>query len=239
MKNKLLFITLILSMMFGQKKATTEDGKIVILNEDGTWHYQTRGSEIPAEYLWILDMPEEDHQMYFELFGIGKEQEKDTNILTTDNPLGIWKQKFYVDNFGDYTDSGYISTSLMGKFSNSATTNANLNISFLIESERVSIMLYEYANNHPVKGNVSEIEYDIFIKHNGIKVDYDFSAKNWTDRITLFKAKSITLIDLLKEGGKFQFVINETGKYGNGTYKFTIDDASGFDNALKKLTGGE
>jgi len=42
-------------------------------------------------------------------------------------------------------------------------------------------------------------------------------------------------LDLLKQGGRFQFVLVETGQYSNGTYKFKIDDASGFDNAWNQL----
>tara|TARA_Y100000588_G_scaffold261145_1_gene275711 strand:+ start:552 stop:3125 length:2574 start_codon:yes stop_codon:yes gene_type:complete len=46
--------------------------------EDNNWMSSNipRGSEIPVEYLWVLDMPEEDHQMYFDLFGIGQEKQE-------------------------------------------------------------------------------------------------------------------------------------------------------------------
>ena len=49
--------------------------------EDNNWMSSNipRGSEIPEEYAWVLDMPAEDHQMYFDLFGIGKKQEIDKN----------------------------------------------------------------------------------------------------------------------------------------------------------------
>ena len=198
-----LFVLLCISILIGQKKATTEDGKIVILNENGTWQYQ----------------------------------KKDIGNLTIGNSFGFWKVKYYVDDFGDPTHQGYIRTKLEGKFSNSATTNAKLNVKFLIESESVSIMLYEYADNHPINGKISTKEYDILIKHNGIKVNYGFSGRNWSDRIVLDKAKSLTLIKLFKKGGKFQFNIKEEGNYSQSTYRFTIDDASGFDNALKALYG--
>ena len=38
---KFLFIALFLSVMFGQQRATTDEEEIVILNEDGSWQYQT------------------------------------------------------------------------------------------------------------------------------------------------------------------------------------------------------
>ena len=42
MNNVQLIILLFFSISFGQKKATTEDGKIVILNENGTWQYEKK-----------------------------------------------------------------------------------------------------------------------------------------------------------------------------------------------------
>ena len=72
----------------------------------------------------------------------------------------------------NHTDGGYISTKLMGTFSNSATTDTKLSVKFII-AEKVSIQLYEYAGNHPIKGNSSKgKEYDIKIKHNGEKIDF-------------------------------------------------------------------
>lgn len=58
-----------------------DDSGNAIYFEDNNWMSSNipRGSEIPDEYSWVMDMPEEDHQMYFDLFGIGQEQEIDTN----------------------------------------------------------------------------------------------------------------------------------------------------------------
>ena len=49
-----------------------------IYEEDLNWmsYNIPRGSGIPEEYLWVLDMPEEDHQMYFDLFGISLEKQE-------------------------------------------------------------------------------------------------------------------------------------------------------------------
>jgi adenylate cyclase len=58
-----------------------DDSGNEIYFEDNNWMNSNipRGSEIPDEYVWVLDMPEEDHQMYFDLFGIGQKQELDPN----------------------------------------------------------------------------------------------------------------------------------------------------------------
>jgi len=198
----LLFIILCISILISQKKATTEDGKIVILNENGTWQYQ----------------------------------KKDIGNLTVENPLGIWKIKYYVDDFGDPTHQGYISTNLEGTFSNSATSNSKLNIIFII-GDKISFQLYEYGGRSEVKGKISTKTYEILLKHNGKKLNNKFKARNWSDRAIMEKIQSEILMDYLKQGGKFQFFVNETGTYSDGEYKFIIDDASGFDNAWEILYG--
>ena len=40
MKKLIIIILLCISIPIAQKKATTQNGKIVILNENGTWQYQ-------------------------------------------------------------------------------------------------------------------------------------------------------------------------------------------------------
>ena len=44
------------------------------------------------------------------------------------NPYGIWKKEYYIDEFGERTNQGYIYTSLLGTFSNSATTDSRLGV---------------------------------------------------------------------------------------------------------------
>tara|TARA_B100000315_G_scaffold145180_1_gene134113 strand:+ start:5 stop:997 length:993 start_codon:yes stop_codon:yes gene_type:complete len=125
---------------------------------------------------------------------------------------------------------------LLGKFSNSATTNSKLKVIFLID-EKVSIMLYEYARNHPVSGKNVKHFYKILIKHNGKKINTKFEASNYSDRLTINKKQSEILMGYLKQGGTFQFFIEETGSFGSSTYNFKIDDASGFTNAWQNLYG--
>lgn len=76
------------------------------------------------------------------------------------NNTGIWNIAYYVDDFGEPTKKGYIRNPsyIRGTFSNTATQNSDLNVRFLIDSATdVSIMLYEYAGNNPVKAYSSDI----------------------------------------------------------------------------------
>ena len=75
--------------------------------------------------------------------------EESVTIDTDDS--GIWKVNYYVDDFGDPTDSGYISNlnissisdMTAGTFSNSATTNAKLYIAFIIENDTFSGLTHD------------------------------------------------------------------------------------------------
>ena len=165
---------------------------------------------------------------------------KKTNIDSND--FGMWKINYFVDDFGYPTSEGYISskTRINGKFSNSATTNAKLQVGFIISEGNVSLRLYEYASNHSVSGKIMKKSYKIQIKHNektvkgGRKSNKDFKAYNYSDRMKV--NYSDELLNLFSQGGEFKFYIIETGDYANGSYSFKIDDAAGFANAYRELT---
>jgi len=69
-------------------------------------------------------------------------------------PMGGWGTGFYVDEFGDSTDKGYVALSSSGSFSNSATTGSPLKVRMFINSGARDpwFRLYEYARDNPVKG---------------------------------------------------------------------------------------
>ena len=90
--------------------------------------------------------------------------------------------KYFVDEFGDPTDSGYIaSETLEGKFSNSATTDSQLLAYFIIDDSDISLKLFEYGSQ-VVKGSISRITCYTSIKHNGVKLDGYLVANNNQDR---------------------------------------------------------
>jgi len=168
---------------------------------------------------------------------------------------GIWKIKYYVDTFGDPTDSGYIGSEfIMGTFSNSATTNSKLKVRFIISKEQIRMQLYEYGGNTPVMGN-SIAGHEVYLKHNGERVYRTSDGKRYADP---FKAKhSISgyvifdmndtsifgqsthqvLMEKLKEGGSFKFVLKPFNHRFplNTEYNFSIPDADGFLNAYNSL----
>ena len=168
---------------------------------------------------------------------IKEADDKERNRLANLNNTGIWSVSFYVDEFGEPTKKGYImNTNLIrGVFSNTATQNSELDVKFLISNPSdISIQLYEYARNNPVKAYSSE-SYTVSIQDkdgNRLKL----SAVNYSERLSFEKIASSQIHNILLKGGtvKFRIVENETP---TTQYEFTIQNADWYDNAYEKLKG--
>lgn len=164
-------------------------------------------------------------------------EEIEKQRILKESSLGIWYTGFYVDEFGEETKKGYISTSslISGTFSNSATEDSDLNVKFLISNAQdISIQLFEYAGNNPVKEGV-EHGYRIRVKQDTLP-PVDLEASNYSDRLRLDSQNSKKLNNILLKGGNLKFAIIERSDYSQSKYNFEIPDASGYGNALKQLT---
>jgi hypothetical protein len=144
--------------------------------------------------------------------------------------IGVWEIKYFVDDFGDFTDERYITNInwIKGKFSNSATENSKLNVMFLISKKDYTIKLFEYAKNNPLK-QVSK--YTVLIKDKNDKV-FELKAENLTDRLKFDKESKEVLHEILMEGGIIKFSINKEGSNNEYDFKFQAD---GYDNVYGKL----
>ena len=71
----------------------------------------------------------------------------------------LWETYYYVDDFNQPTEDGYIcnSTYFLGTFSNSATTDSNLLVNVVVDEVDIAFFLYEYGNNL-VKNNSSSYD---------------------------------------------------------------------------------
>ena len=162
-------------------------------------------------------------------------EEKERIRLENLNNTGMWTVRYYVDDFGEETKEGYICNSSMisGTFSNTATQNSALNIRFLISNAYdISMKLYEYAGNNPVKAYSSE-SYRVLIQDkdgNRLKL----SATNYSDRLSFDKASSKKVHNILIKGGTIKFKIVEIDT-PTTEYEFTIKKADWYENAYRKL----
>ena len=160
-----------------------------------------------------------------------KKRERIANL----NNTGMWRVGFYVDAFGEPTKDKYItnSTSIKGLFSNTATQDSRLNVEFLIsKSNKISIQLYEYASNNPVKGYSSNKYRIVMQDKNGKR--YKLNATNYSDRLSFGPSHSSLIHKALLKGGNVKFRITET-KVPTTQYSFSIDNAKWYDNAYRKL----
>lgn len=71
----------------------------------------------------------------------------------------LWETYYYVDDFNQPTEDGYIcnSTYFLGTFSNSATTDSNLLVNVVVDEVDIAFFLYEYGSNL-VKNNSSSYD---------------------------------------------------------------------------------
>jgi len=172
-----------------------------------------------------------------------EEEEKEKIRLANLNNTGIWSVRYYVDNFGEPTREGYITntTLIEGKFSNTATQNSDLNVRFLItNSSNISIQLYEYAGNNPVKAYNAD-SYRVFVQDKegnrnlfGGKYPEWCMAENSSDRLRLFEENSLAIHKVLMKGGTVKFRIVAVSNTTTH-YEFNIQNADYYENAYRKL----
>jgi hypothetical protein len=163
-------------------------------------------------------------------------EEKERTRLTNLNNTGIWRIGRYVDEFGEPTKQGYITNTdyIKGTFSNTATQNSELNVNFLINnSSNISMQLYEYAGENPVKAYSSELYHVNIQDKDGNRVL--LIATNRSDRLSLDQSGSRQVHRILLKGGLIKFRIEEF-ETSSSQYQFYIQNADFYDNAYRLLT---
>jgi len=162
-------------------------------------------------------------------------EEKERIRLANINNTGMWRVSHYVDDFGEPTKQGYIrNTNLIrGTFNNSATQYSALDIKFLISnSSDISIQLYEYAGNNPVKAYSTE-SYSVLIQDkDGNR--FRLSATNYSERLSFNSQDSRKVHNILMKGGTIKFKIIEI-ETPTTEYEFTIEKADYYNNAYRIL----
>jgi hypothetical protein len=156
---------------------------------------------------------------------------------TPTQPSGVWEIKYYVDEFNLSTSQGYITNKkdFKGTFSNSATTNSDLNARILVDEGGIDIMLYEYGRNAVKNSSTrNDVDYDITIR---TKDDsrHEITAFMGTsgDRIFIDDEYINKVLDILKSGEKIHFRIVQSDR-PTTTYLFEVD-TSNFAEMYKEM----
>jgi len=162
-------------------------------------------------------------------------EEKERIRLANINNTGIWRIAHYVDEFGEPTKQKYITNKslIRGTFSNTATQDSKLDVCFLISNlSDISIQLYEYAGNNPVKAYSSKF-YTVLIQDTEGK-RIKLGAINYSERLSFNKVGSRKVHRVLLKGGEIKFRIKEDDT-PTTQYEFIISKSDWYDNAYKKL----
>lgn len=171
-------------------------------------------------------------KMADELDVIIEKQRKDSIKLANIDNLGIWKIGYYVDKFNEPTKDPYISTEVNGRFSNSATTNSDLKVRFLVDFSEIRIQLYEYGRNHPIKGE----EDIIFYIRDSEGKEHKIRAFNYKSGDTSVKDNHVKVLrNILLKGGNIKFHAKTLGEYSYSEYHFELKNADYFENAWEKM----
>lgn len=168
------------------------------------------------------------------LAGVANIYEKQSLLDSED--MGIWTIRYFVDDFGDYTNDAYIITEKKGSgtFSNSATQKSDLRWQILVDDwGQAFFFLYEYGNSQVTGSSSYPTEYTISVKliDGTVKT---FSATNSYDRLEIDYKDMLEFLDILLEGEPFKMTIKEKSSYYSSSYNLGTIEPEGFSNAFSK-----
>jgi len=173
----------------------------------------------------------------------------------------VWHVEEYVDEFNDPTGEKYVVAGpLEGTFSNSATSNSELEAYVFSDALDVWIGLYEYGDRRVNNPFSNAEEYKIAVK---VSLDnwpneekfyfmgyipsgsskmyiyncmYDQTYQNKIGGRRLNNVSYKTLMDVLKRATQIKFSIQGTGS-SLDKYIFGINPSTGFETAIQSTTG--
>ena len=150
-----------------------------------------------------------------------------------DDTSTTWELGEFVDEFNRPTGNKYVSTTVSGTFSNSATTNSDLYASVQVTSSDIAIMLWEYGS-YLVKGTYDTNNYSITVlDQNGAKHYLSGTMHKNGTRVYLSSSDREDLLSLLQTSGTLSFYL-EFSKYSRSTYLFSVE-TDGFSSLYSEL----
>lgn len=156
------------------------------------------------------------------------------NMAATDpEEVGAWHTDYYTDEFNIPTDEKYIFMyGTDGTFSNSATTDSELEAAIVVDKNRIAFTLVEYGR-YLVKGSYRTMTYSVTVLDaDGNKTNMSATLQKNDDKIYIDQKYKAKMLELLKQNGTLIFSIKD--KYGS-SYLFMLEDTSFFENAYNAL----
>lgn len=147
------------------------------------------------------------------------------------NEQGVWEIGYFVDEFQEETNDGYIVNYGTGTFSNSAATNARLDAKLLITNDyEAQLFLYEYGSQQVKSYSRSGEFYNIRLASGEER--YNLEGLMTSDRIYIVDKRFFVY---LKKGGYLKVYIEEQSKYGSPSTYLVELDVTNYSKAMNKL----
>lgn len=135
-------------------------------------------------------------------------------ISCNQSKFGIWEIGSYVDEFGEESGGKYVHATIEGTFSNSATTDSPLTVSFGVLEESIGFRLYEYSRGH-IEKDLTRIYFKIKDSKGEI---HHFESFDLGDGYNMF-LESDDLKNILLQGGEVKFI----GTIDRSEYRFNFN----------------
>lgn len=186
------------------------------------------------DYSFLDEMTLEQLQALSNEVNIRISKGKAAVAIANPEELGAWHIDYYVDEFNIPTDEKYIFMyGANGTFSNSATTDSELEAAIVVDKNKIAFTLVEYGR-YPVKGNFRKMTYSITVLDaDGNKTNMSATLQENDDKIYIDQKYKAKMLELLGKNGILIFSIKDK-KYGS-SYVFTLEDTSFFENAYNAL----
>lgn len=143
-----------------------------------------------------------------------------------------WELNYFIDEFGEKTNDGYILHTCDGEFSNSATTDSRLFVKIIVTPEQIRFDTFEYGSQK-MKGE-DRLEYRAKLPD-----DSEVRFSTWDDEEGFNTVSSSDLnkvMELFKNYDRIRFAARTTNRYSVSTYRFVYEgSASDFKTELSKL----
>ena len=151
---------------------------------------------------------------FIESFDFPPSENPEPEASLKTNEEDIWMVGYYIDSFNHLTDKGYVvnENNFYGVFSNSATTNSRLDVKILADTEKISIILYEYGRNMVINSSSRNYkDYEIIMRTpDDTRYIMWGSMPPGNDRIFIDIEDNNTALRALCGAGTIDFYIDES-----------------------------
>jgi len=158
-----------------------------------------------------------------------------------------WKLNYYVDDFGDSTKESYNYVDIIGKFSNSATTNSECLFRLIQDKDKFRIIVFEYqkypanfTTSYSSGGYTISASVQLKVKDPDGEIKtffFDVSKKEIYQKNTP-RIPQKSLAYFLTKKGVYKFTFKE-GAYSISTYNFELEIVQPLEVKREKYRGEE